>query len=390
MKNLKILFISTWGINDGLSASTTFPHLKLLESFDSVESVYYVTIERGSYSNPFAKNPKVIHQPFYSGNSLVNKIMEYAQLFRHCYKIAEEYNINRIIARGAPAGIYACRLHLNLNIPFDVESFEPHADYMAESGTWSRVNPKYLIQKYWEQKQLKHATTLTTVSSNYKSKLLSFNSNLNIKVNHCTSDETLFSFNKRKRALIRQKYSIGNKLTGIYIGKFGGIYHDEYAFKVMKKFLKQTNTFLIILTPQLEHSTIELKKLNLINSYLVANVPHQEVNAYLSASDFAFSFVKSTPYSLFCSPIKNGEYFLNGLPILTTKNIGDDHNYISQNNLGVFLDEKTPKFDFEKLNEILNSNSERINNNIRTYALKHKSSIIDVKLYKKLYSCPQS
>lgn len=390
MQNLRLLFISTWGINDGLSASTTFPHLKLLESFNSVDSIHYVTIERGAFTNPFTKNPKIIHSPFKSGYSLTNKILEYFHLFQHCCKITSEFNINRVIARGAPAGIYACRLHLKYKISFDVESFEPHADYMAESGTWSRVNPKYLIQKYWEEKQIKYAATLTTVSSNYRKKLLSYNETLNVEVNHCTSNENLFLFDPSKRAFIRKKYLIENKIVGIYVGKFGGIYHYEYAFKVFNHFLTKPNTFLIILTLQVENAIKELKKLNSNNSFLVANVSHQEVNYYLSASDFAFSFIKSTPYSLFCSPIKFGEYFLNGLPIVTTKNIGDDHNYIFQNNLGIFLDEINTEFEFNKLNEILNSNSERNNNNILKYALKYKSSIIDSELYKKLYSCPQS
>jgi hypothetical protein len=53
-----------------------------------------------------------------------------------------------------------------------VESFEPHADYMLESGVWQRWNPKYIFEKRWEQKVKECAESLITVSTNYSRQLV--------------------------------------------------------------------------------------------------------------------------------------------------------------------------------------------------------------------------
>ena len=65
-------------------------------------------------------------------------------------RLCKTHKIDKIIARGAPAGALVFKISKVLNIPLVVESFEPHADYMEESGIWSKDTLKYLFQKKWE------------------------------------------------------------------------------------------------------------------------------------------------------------------------------------------------------------------------------------------------
>jgi hypothetical protein len=66
----------------------------------------------------------------------------------------------------------------------------------------------------------------------------------------------------------------------------------------------------------------------------LANVPHQQVPGFLSASDFGFSLVKPSPNRKYCSPVKNGEYWANGLPIILPADVGDDAALVEQSGTG--------------------------------------------------------
>src|SRR5690606_39363867 len=70
----------------------------------------------------------------------------------------------------------------------------------------------------------------------------------------------------------------------------------------------------------------------------VAHVDHDEVPKYLSAADLAFSTNKSVPALQYLSPIKYGEYWAAGLPMITTLLEGDDARIIREESGGYLLD----------------------------------------------------
>jgi len=63
---------------------------------------------------------------------------------------------------------------------------------------------------------------------------------------------------------------------------------------------------------------------------LVKYSPHNEVPDWLSVADHAFSTIRYSPNGLYQSPVKNGEYWMNGLPILLTEGVSDDHLLIRE------------------------------------------------------------
>ena len=72
-----------------------------------------------------------------------------------------------------------------------------------------------------------------------------------------------------------------------------------------------------------------------INRTFIDRVPHDTVAHYLSAADFAFSTIKPAPSRKFCSPIKHGEYWANGLPVVVTNDAGDDDKITAASGMGV-------------------------------------------------------
>jgi hypothetical protein len=119
--------------------------------------------------------------------------------------------------------------------------------------------------------------------------------------------------------------------VGIYVGKFGGLYLDEEAFTVFaRSFHFFEDLYIIVLSPtdreviirKAQDAGIDIHRLRV----LIAT--HVDVPNYLSAADLAFSTIKPSPIKRYQCPIKNGEYWASGLPILMTDGISDEYKLL--------------------------------------------------------------
>lgn len=380
---MNILYIGYWGFNEGLTQSTIIPHLKILSEMDSVEKLIYCSIERSGQTDFDINLSKVSHFPLYSKPSKIplwDKVNDFIDFPRTLLQYCEEFDIDKIIARGAPAGALAYLVWKNNKLPYCVESYEPHADYMLESGVWGRFDPRYLFQKHWEKKQKSTATALMPVSENYKIQLLKEGvDEESIDVIPCVVDVEKFAFDPSEREKIRTALGIGDgTMTGVYVGKFGGIYLDESAFDIFDVVARQYEKFhLIILSP--DSSSVINQKANgrSFTGITILSVDHSEVPSYLSASNIAFATIKPAESRKYCSAIKIGEYWANGLPVIITPGVGDDSEIIQKENAGMVVD---PDHLPEKMNLNFKSRTE-----IQKLALNYRSIEISKKVYQKWY-----
>lgn len=371
---MNLLYLSYWGINDGLTHSTIFPHLKILNNFENIASITFCTVEREGkkvdYTGP--KSDKIHFHPLYSKNikpAILNKILDFIDMPNTLADICRQQKIDKILARCAPAGALAWKVFEKTQIPFVVESFEPHSDYMLESGVWSSTNPKYLFERHWEKKQKETAAALITVAHNYKHQLLKEGvAPDKIFTIPCCVDMDHFNYSSFARTETRLRLGITDYMkTAIYVGKFGGIYYEEEAFSIIKAAFDffGDSFFMIILSPQNKQEIFDAleKKGVPITRVFIDCVPHQEIPNFLSASDFAFSLAKPTKSKKYLSPIKNGEYWSVGLPIFMTEEIGDDSDIVKANEFSGYIFK--PDFSdlnkgFEHIQKIFSSDSKDI------------------------------
>ncbi|MFC5269349.1 hypothetical protein [Adhaeribacter terreus] len=362
---MTILYLCYWSINDALTVATCFPNLKILNNFTAIEKIVFITIERNFESEvkfaPSFKNEKIEFKPLHSSDlhyGVLNKINDFVSFPKELAKLVQHYKVDKIIARGAPAGALAYLVWKKLKTPFLVESFEPHADYMLESGVWKNYDPRYVFQKHWEEKQKTVAAGLMPVADNYKKKLLSEGvSEQKIRTVPVSVDTQHFSFNKPDRNEIRKKLNISSDgIVGIYVGKFGDIYYDQEAFDIFRKAFDffGLSFRLILLTPNsIDEVKAKLLKIGIDPAKVfTAKVAHHEVPQYLSASDFAFSTIKPAACRKYCSPTKNGEYWANGLPIILTEGVGDDSDIIKNEGGGAVFNLEVPGSIESALHEI--------------------------------------
>ncbi|MDV3309085.1 MAG: glycosyltransferase [Cyclobacteriaceae bacterium] len=344
MTKRNILYFSNWSASEGITRSTVFPILRKLSEHPEIGQVFLVTAEQGP-PLPTGFIPGVEHYTLRaSGTSGFAKMIGLFRLSSRLARLAKEKKADVIWCRGATAAGYGVIAHRLSGIPLVVDSFEPHAQYMAETGTWRRAGLKYIVQRMLEKSVRKRALALLPVSEAYRHLMLSERVQPSgVFVFPCVVDADKFAFNEADRRAIRRKLGIAaTDVVGIYTGKFGGLYYQEEAFRIFRAaFDYWKNRFhLIILTGEDYHKVLAwARKAGIPLGYLtVAHVDHDDVPKYLSAADLAFSTNKSVPALQYLSPIKYGEYWAAGLPMITTLLEGDDARIIREESGGYLLD----------------------------------------------------
>lgn len=391
---MNILFIGYWAFHEGLTSSTILPHLRILSNLPYVQEIIYTSIERDLTVKCFSLNiPKVTHIPLYSSDSknvYINKWHDFTRFPEILTNIILQQNITMMICRGAPAGALGYLVWKKTKTPFIVESFEPHGEYMLESGVWEKFDPRYILESYWEAKQKRYAAALLPVSLNYAQKLKEDQTICKtIEVMPCCVSLENFSFQDKFRSAIRSQYRIpNNAVVGIYVGKFGGIYLDEEAFFIFGEVLSAySNASLFILSPDdpenIKEKIAGVPKLKSLVIHIML-IAHNEVPKYLSAADVAFATIKSTPNRKYCSAIKIGEYWANGLPVVITPGIGDDSEIIETEGGGVVYSMENPQPAIDKVFKMVKLGRVHNINTIVPLAVKYRSLSIVENTYKKI------
>lgn len=344
---MKVLYVCYWSLRDPLTISSVMPTLPALKKHQGAERLTLVTIERGDadyakYQIPYDFVDHIALQPIGQGGALFAKAHELLLMPRQIKRICVERGIDLIFARCSLAGTIAYKVHKSTGIPFMVESFEPHSEYMANCGSWTRGGLKFRYARKYEKLQMQTARMLITVTENYRDHLVKAEGveESRIAVIPCVTDLESTRFDPALRQTVRESLGLGQATTGIYVGKFGDLYYDDEAFTILQDAFAFFEDFhLILLTPTKPEQIRErLRARNLpADRVHIASVARSDVPAYLSAADFAYSFVRPHAASLFQCPIKHGEYWACGLPFITPDGIGDDCRVIEDEGGGANL-----------------------------------------------------
>ena len=393
---MNILYLSYWGIDEGLTQSAILPHIEILEKYEEVEKIILVSIERKQNKIDFKSFSKKLehYTLFTKGFSInhINKISDFIDFPKQIKYLLKNNSVNYALSHGSPGGALLAK-SCPKDVPFSV-FFEPHSQYMLESGVWNKYDPRYIFMKKWEHKIIKKAQYLFCVTDNYKQILVNKGiekSKLMFVPNFC--DENKFSFTMLSRKEFRNKLGIHQNTTnGIYVGKFGGIYLNDKAFEIFDFAKKQfQNFFLTILTPddKVFISTSLLKLGFKKNEFFIDCVSHNEVPNYLNASDFAFSLQQPKNSNQFLSPLKNGEYMMNGLPIFMVNGVGDEMHYIEKEKIGVTFEINNQSIidKLSKIETIININVKEIEDSrkkIKNKGEKYRSIDFTIEAFDKI------
>ena len=384
-----ILYLGYWSAHDSITHSTIFQHLEVLAGFAKVNKIIYCSIERqGTVPPAEMPFPKVSHHPLHSKNlhgKIITKWLDFFVFPRQLKSLIKKHNIHLAIGAGTQAGTLVLKAAKNTPAKVLVSFYDPHAQYMRALGTWKKYDPRYLYLNYWEKKLKKQADWLFPVSHAYRQTLLAKGvPNEKLFTVPCTVDLDKFKPDKEKGLAVRQKLGFSAEDTvGVYVGKFGGIYFGKEALVWLNFLKKSINNFkLILLTNNNEIKEGLLCNGFKQNDFFITSAPHNEVPKYLNAANFALSFIKPHSYTYACSPIKHGEYWACGLPVVIPNGIGDDSLLLKESNLGVVVQNiEKPEINFDQLQKMINQNNKK---RIRDLSIKYRNSKLIKIAYQKI------
>jgi len=394
MKRERILFVTQWEYGDGLIQST-LSYIKIIRRISGAYCYLVTTNKKNDRINVMKKGGVIVLELPVNGKFLFLTWFFNIVALR---KIVRRKGIGTVHGWCTPACAVALVFKLlNKRIRYIVDSYEPHAETMVETGTWQKGSMKFRVLFFLERLETRKADCFVFsapgmenyILEKYKTKVS------NYFVKPTCADLQRFSESAIKDQKLMNELNLRGKIVCVYAGKFGGLYQEGEVFDFIKKceeyWGKDRFKFLLLSSATDDY----------INKMLVAKgidaetvvkqfVPHSEIHKYIGLADFAISPCKPVPSRKYCSLIKNAEYWSLGLPIVIPPGISIDSDIIRENKIGAVVEKpdiKNYAIAIEQINEILQSGTrQEIYKKIRPFAVKYRNMQIAEDVYSTIYA----
>jgi glycosyltransferase involved in cell wall biosynthesis len=345
-KPRNILVITYWSWSDALVQAFTLPYLRIMQKvLPPGSTIHLVTLEKSS--------TRMDDEQVELG--IVRHVFQYrpfgirgvGMLFRLVWELVNlvrRKDLDTVHVWCMPAGMVGYVVSKITGRPLIIDSYEPHAEAMVENGTWRRNGLAYRILFMFERLQTRHAKVVIAAVSSMREYALRTYGYVphNFYVKPACVDLERFGWQNVKRHELLERYGLQGKLVAVYAGKFGGIYLDQEVFDLLRAALDHWGArfHILLLTshsmeelePFMRRAGVEPDRLTRIF------VPHADMPDHLGMADFAITPVKPVATKRYCTPIKDGEYWAMGLPVIITQNISDDSGIVQEHGIGSVLE----------------------------------------------------
>lgn len=290
-----------------------------------------------------------------------------------------------------PGGGIGYVLSLITGVPLVLDSFEPHAETMVETGTWKKTGLAYRSLFFLEGRQLKRARHVICAAEgmvDYSKKTYGVVKDHYYVKPACVD---LQLFHKQHPAVQKPGEIPADAIVCVYAGKFGDIYLAGEVFDLFRVAVAHWGPRfrVLLLTNHSEEEIHNLCRAAKLDPSVVVRrfVPHEEVPGYLALGHFGICPVNPVPTKEFCTPIKNGEYWAMGLPVIITRNISTDSKLIAEFNAGYVLqslDEQEYQRAVTRIDELLKDST--LAGRVRAIAEQHRNFSIAEEIYASIYA----
>jgi glycosyltransferase involved in cell wall biosynthesis len=218
---------------------------------------------------------------------------------------------------------------------FDIRGL--FADCYVEAGHWRAGGPLYRITKTVE-KFLFRADAFVVLTERARTALFPEVSEKPIQVIPTCFDPDRWNTPRKN---IREAIGAHGRAIIVYAGSLGGAYltRELADFFAVARTIDES-AFLLIATHSSPHLiTEQLDRAGVpAADFHIAYVPPETLPAYLCASDIAMCMMKPGYSKLATSPTKFAEYLASGLPVISSRGLGDIDAVIDSERVGVLLD----------------------------------------------------
>lgn len=339
-----VLVITYWSYSDALVQTYTLPYLHIMLAVLPEGSVIHLVTLEKDINETVVDEPGLVHHPYPYHAYGIRGMLMIIKLVRSLVALVRRSDIRTIHAWCTPAGMIGYLVSMLTGRRLVLDSYEPHAEAMVENGTWSRGGTAFRVLFYFERLQSKRADVLIAATEGMRgyAKRKYGVTKERFYVKPACVDLVKFSSDKRKDPELVRALGLDNKLVIVYAGKFGGIYLDIEVFELLREAYDRWGERLQILLLT-SHTLNELRpwieKVGLPERiFTIKFVTHAEIPGYMGTGDIALTPVRPVPTKRYCTPIKDGEYWALGLPVIITAGISDDSDIIAKHGIGAVLD----------------------------------------------------
>ena len=399
-----ILVLTHWSFKDALIQTYTLPYVNIIRDILPPDKrIILVTSEQKKLALSDTEVQR-INEEWQGKNILLVPLGYYAMGLKkliisvnHLRKLQGliiKEKISIIHCFCTPAGAIGYLLSKITGAKLLIDSYEPHAESMVENGTWSKRSLAFHLLFWFEKLLSKKAFCFVSTSAGMKDYAIK---KYGVDIKPFFVKPACVDFNKfylrNKESEILSELDLQDKIVCVYAGKLGGIYLKEEVFDFISECFKHWGDrfrFLMLTNASREEVLQEQKRVGLPNQIIIQRfAKHEDVPKYLSLGDFAINPVRPVPTKRYCTSIKDGEYWAVGLPVVITKDISDDSDIISDNNIGYVLQSlcsQEYQNAIAKIDQLMSGHTEMTRRKIHSVAEKYRSFQIAEKIYQEIYS----
>ena len=354
MKPSSILFITSWSADDPLLQSYALPYIKMIRELTGRDTrMLLLTWDRAEQSESFdvqrwkgqLQDLGVCHWTipyrrfgWRAAAGYVGSVLRLALLARK-----ERIEVLHPFAPAASA--MAAMLRLMRKSGLVVDSWEPHADAMVETGTWTKASAAYRILSAAERWVAHHADVLLAASPAMEDFARSKWGEIRgrILVRPACVDLDAFDPDRFDRGLLRAERGFApDDLICVVVSRFGGLYlsHEAFRFFSLAERTFGSSFRLLLLSSAPRESVIQWAASAGLSLQCITqvHVAHHQVPSWLAMGDFAFNPQKPVRSKRYGAPVKDAEYWAMGLPLVILPDISDDSAITAKEEAGVVLE----------------------------------------------------
>lgn len=389
--------ITYWSCADALVQAYTLPYVRLmLRALPAGSVVHLVTLEKGTGPvTPHDLGPGIEHVPHrYHARGVGGAGMILSLTWLLVQRV-RRMSIDTVHAWCTPAGMVGYLVSVITGRPLVIDSYEPHAEAMVENGTWRKGSLAFRVLFWFERLQTRRAQVLIAATEGMRNYALEKYGPTHARwfVKPACVDLERFCQMEVKRPDLLKAFGLEDKLVVVYAGKFGGIYLDREVFLLLRAARDRWGSALhaLLLTPHtLEELLPWIEAVGLDPAmFTVRYVPHAGMPGMMGLADLAITPVKPVPTKRYCTPVKDGEYWALGLPVIITENISDDSGIIREQGIGSVwrsLDAKGCAEAVEGMARLLDGTTrEERYERIRAVAVRYRSFDRAANIYSTIY-----
>ncbi|MBI1343034.1 MAG: glycosyltransferase [Terrimonas sp.] len=351
--NGNILVLTQWSYKDALVQTYTLPYVKIIrEVIPAATTIILVTAEKSDITLSEPEQATINRDLARQNMQWVGqtyrrfgwrKLLMYPVHFFQLIRLIRKNNINVIHAFCMPAGGIGYMLAKFLRLKLVIDSYEPHATAMLETGAWKKNGWAYRILFYLEKKISRYASYVIATTEGMRTYA---KENYGVELNHFSVKPACIDFThfypREKDPGLLHSLGLESKIVCIYAGKLGGTYLKDEVFDFIKAchaYWQDDFRFLMLTGETASSIQDQIKRVGLPANVVIAKfVAHQAVPVYMSLGDFAINPQVPVPSKRYGAPIKTGEYWGMGLPVVISPGISDDSDIIAAQEIGVVTD----------------------------------------------------